>query len=389
MKRPPERYRDFADVTTSARVVIKIGSSSLVGEDGALNLERMAEVARCAAHWQKSSGAAVTLVSSGAIAAALPVLGFRERPRELATQQVLAAVGQPLLLAAWRDVFAELGLSAAQFLLTEDDLSCVSRRTNIRAALEPVQGLGAITIINENDAVATGEISFGDNDRLAALVAQTVGADLLLLCTDIDGLYTAAPGTPGAQRIPLVRDFSELAGISLGTVGSKVGTGGMVTKLEAAQIATEAGCATLVLQASDLPLVFSRLAEGSEHCPGTFFAASDSCRGDRRQWLKHAARAGGSLTVDEGAAKALQERNASLLFAGICQVRGIFAQGAPVDIVGLDGKLIARGFATQSSEIVRRLQGMNLQRMEDELPGALMRQVATPVAVHRDNLVLL
>lgn len=375
--RQPARLQRREDIPAARRLVVKIGSSSLTDEDGHLDAARTREVAQVAAGLI-GGGVQVLIVSSGAIAAALGELGLTERPREVPLQQAAASIGQVALASAWQQAFAEHGLLTGQVLLTESDVLRSQTYSNVRSALETLLALGTVPVINENDTTATHEIRFGDNDRLAALVAQLVGADLLVLLTDVDALYTAPPSEPGAQRLGLVEDAAALTGVSIGSVGSSVGTGGMVTKLTAAQLAATTGTASLMTSAANI----APAVRGED--VGTFFPAHHGRRRSRLVWLRFATRGAGVLRVDEGAAEALRSRRRSLLAVGITAVEGTFAEGVPVDVAAPDGTLIARGLAGFGSD---ELTGM-LGRDSAELRLLMGERGRRPV-LHRDHLVLL
>ncbi|HJE50850.1 MAG TPA: glutamate 5-kinase [Tessaracoccus flavescens] len=363
--------RTRPEVADARRIVIKVGSSSLTGADGRLDAGRVAQLAELISAKHRA-GARIVLVTSGAIAAALGPLGLRRRPRDLETQQAAAAVGQGLLIRAYTDAFAEHGLMAAQLLLTVED---VLRPRTYRNALNTISRLfrlGVIPIVNENDTVATHEIRFGDNDRLAALTAHLVRAEALLLMSDVDGLYTAHPETPGAEKLTRVDDISTLA-VDTSRVGSKVGTGGMRTKVQAADIATQAGVNVVLAHADHL----AEALDGAE--VGTYFPARKRRRPRRLLWLAFAAEPRGFLHIDDGARRALVEKHASLLAAGVREVRGAFDEGEPVEIVGPDGQPLGRGFVGYSS--AELAQEMGHSSVE---PG----HAAQRPVVHRDHMVL-
>ncbi|MFM7776996.1 MAG: glutamate 5-kinase, partial [Actinomycetota bacterium] len=289
------------------RVVIKIGSSSLTGVDAAgLKSESVDALVDVVANLKKS-GSEVVIVSSGAIAAGLAPLGLTTRPKDLATQQAAASVGQGLLVHRYTESLARYSIVGSQVLLTIDDVVRRSHYQNAQRTLTKLLQLGVVPIINENDSVGTQEIRFGDNDRIAALVSHLIGADLLILITDVDALYDAPPSQAGANPIYEVEDISVLSGADIGGTTSKVGSGGMITKIEAARIATGAG----------IPLLLTSLAKVSEAMKGekvgTLFKAIRERQPSRLLWLAHAATPLGKLHVDEGAAKALRERGVSLL----------------------------------------------------------------------------
>lgn len=375
--RQPLRLTAREQVAAARRVVVKIGSSSLTDASGRLDPGAVSSVADQAARLV-DRGCEVLLVSSGAIAASLAPLGLAARPTDVATQQAAAAVGQTILASAWKAAFGAHSLMTGQVLLTESDVIRSDTYRNARTALEALLAMGAVPVINENDTTATHEIRFGDNDRLAALVAQLIGADLLVLLTDVDGLYTAPPSTPGAERIAVVPDAAALEGVSVGSVGSSVGTGGMVTKLAAAQHAASTGTATLLTAASCFP----RAIDGGD--VGTFFPAHEGRRRSRLVWLRFATRGAGSLQVDAGAAAALSSRRRSLLAVGVTEVEGDFPAGVPVDVRSPEGAVIARGLAAYSSEEMRRMTG----RTTGELRREHGERFGRPL-IHRDEMVLL
>lgn len=375
--RQPSRIKRRADLPGAGLVVVKIGSSSLTDAHGRLDGTKVRSIADIAAGLV-ARGTRVVIVSSGAIAAALGPLGLPERPRDVALQQAAASVGQSILAVSWSSAFAAHGLISGQVLLTESDVIRSQTYRNVRTSLESLLDLGAIPVINENDTTATHEIRFGDNDRLAALVAQLLGADALYLLTDVDALYTAPPSVPGAERIDLVEDAARLTGLNIGPVGSKVGTGGMVTKLSAAQHASTTGTATL-LTAADR---FAEAVAGED--VGTFFPAHLGRRRSRLVWLRFATRGAGTLVIDDGAAQALQSRRRSLLAVGVTDVQGTFPSGVPVDVAAPDGEVIARGLTGFSSEELRAMIGLGSEDLREKLGERYRRPV-----VHRDHLVVL
>lgn len=375
--RQPERITSRESLGAARRIVVKIGSSSLTDERGRLDQRRIEQIADTAAALARR-GTELVIVSSGAIAAALGPLGLPERPPEVELQQAAASVGQALLAGAWSSALGAHGLITGQVLLTESDVIRPETYRNVRSALEALLALGTVPVVNENDTTATHEIRFGDNDRLAALVAQLLGADALYLLTDVDALYTAPPREPGAQRISQVDDVARLAGVSIGSVGSKVGTGGMVTKLSAAQLAVTTGTAALMTTAEH----FAAALEGAE--VGTFFPAHHGRRRSQLVWLRFATRGAGTLHLDEGAAEAVRSRRRSLLAVGVTEVRGTFPAGVPVDVAAPDGEVIARGIASFSSDELRAMAG----RGTDEARERLGERFRRP-AIHRDQLVML
>lgn len=365
-------------VTAAKRVVVKVGSSSLTTVDGGIDPERLSVLVDVLAG-VRARGAEVVLVSSGAIAAGLAPLGLPKRPKALADQQAAASVGQGLLVHRYTEELARHGLIAGQVLLTVDDVTRRSHYRNASQTFTTLLDLGVLPIVNENDTVATTEIRFGDNDRLAALVAHLVHADLLVLLSDVEGLYDAPPSQPGAQLVAEVASLEDLTGVTIGKAGAAgVGTGGMVTKLEAARIAVEAG----------IPVVLTSAPNASPALAGepvgTLFHATGKRRPTRLLWLEHATEPMGSVGLDEGAVRAVRERGASLLAAGITGARGDFHAGDPIDLVGPDGAVVARGLVNFDADELPQLVGRSTRWLEAELGSAYAREI-----VHRDDLVLL
>jgi glutamate 5-kinase len=365
-------------VRAARRIVVKVGSSSLTTAAGGIDparVRRLVEVLATA----RGTGAEVVLVSSGAIAAGLAPLGFNARPRALAAQQAAASVGQGLLAHRYQEEFARHGIVTGQVLLTVDDVVRRAHYRNAHQTLAKLLELGVVPIVNENDTVATSEIRFGDNDRLAALVAHLVHADLLVLLSDVDGLYDGPPSRSGAQLLPVVRSEDDLASVTIGAAGSSgVGTGGMTTKVEAARIATGAG----------IPVVLTSAEQGAAALAGaevgTLFEATGKRRPARQLWLAHATTGLGSLTLDAGAVRAVVSRGASLLPAGITSVAGSFVAGDPVDLLDPDGGVVARGLVNFDADELPALLGRSTGDLKESLGAAYEREV-----VHRDDLVLL
>ena len=357
-----------------ARVVVKIGSSSLTRADGGLDLNRIDILAGLIAGMRRR-GHDVVLVSSGAVASGLVPLGLSRRPDELSLLQAAASVGQGRLAARWETAMSAYGLVTAQVLLTAHDVAIRSHYRTVRATFDSLLSLGAVPIINENDAVATSEFSLGDNDRLAALVAHLVTADVLVLLTDVDGLWTARPGTPGATPIRHVRSSADLAGVSVSGRGSFVGTGGMTTKLQAATIACASGTTTLIARADDAAGLL-----GQEQVPtelGTWFEPTGPHRPSRRLWMAHASQPEGRVLIDAGAARALTVGKKSLLLPGLTGVDGDFESGSVVDVVGPEG-VLARGICRYAAAELREVL---VARAE----GAAAPDHVAPV-IHRDDL---
>ncbi len=358
-------------VETAHRTVVKVGSSSLTSR-GQLDPERLDSIVASLAT-RATSGQQVVLVSSGAIAAGITPLGLQARPRDLATQQAAASVGQLLLVERYAASFARFGLRVGQVLLTADDLHRRGHYRNAERTLERLLALGVIPIVNENDTVATHEIRFGDNDRLAALVAHVVRADALVLLTDVDGLYTGRPGRPGSEFVAEVESTADLAGMDVSRSGSHVGSGGMSTKIDAAAIATGEGIPVVLAAAT-------RIDEALCGRAGTIFHPAGDRTTSRLFWLRHATTPRGQLRLDAGAVNALLRRHASLLPAGITAVDGDFDAGDPVELVGPDGAVLARGLVGYDAADLPEMLG----RKTGDLPVEFRREI-----VHRDDMVLL
>jgi glutamate 5-kinase len=368
------------DVVTGARrVVVKVGSSSLTTAAGGLDEQRVDALVDVLGKLA-TAGHEVVLVSSGAIAAGLAPLKLPRRPRDLATQQAAASVGQGLLIGRYAVGFARHGLTVGQVLLTVDDVTRRAHYRNAYRTLRKLLDLGAVPIVNENDTVATEEIRFGDNDRLAALVAALVDADLLVLLSDVDALYSGNPADPGSRRISFVADESDLSGITLGSTGrAGVGTGGMITKVEAARIATGFGIPVVLTAAS----LAGAVLDGEE--VGTLFQPVERRPAARLFWLAHATSPRGRLHLDPGAVTAVVARRKSLLPAGITAVDGSFAAGDPVDLVDAgSGAPVARGLVNYDAVELPALLGRSTQELAAALGPGYEREV-----VHRDDLVLL
>ena len=367
-----------AAIADAGRAVVKIGSSSLTRPEGGLDEERIAALAATIAARYRS-GHQVVLVSSGAIATGFPTLGLRSRPRDLATQQAAASVGQGMLIAAYTAAFAQHGLTVGQVLLTADDLMRRAHYRNAQRTLFRLLDLGVVPIVNENDTVGTDEIRFGDNDRLAALVAHLVRADALVLLSDVAGLFDGPPDRPGARLIAEVRGPADLAGLQIGGTGSAgVGLGGMTSKVQAAGIATSAGVPVLL---ADSTAMLDALTDASV---GTVFHATGARQSTRLLWLAHATTPVGRLTLDAGAVRAVAERRLSLLPAGITGVDGTFVAGDPVDLVDEGGRPVARGIVNFDSAELPGLLGRSTADLGRELGPTYEREV-----IHRDDLVLL
>jgi glutamate 5-kinase len=358
--------------------VVKIGSALLVSaETGRLRLDWLEDLAADVAD-QRARGRDVILVSSGSIALGRRVLGLSEGVLSLEQNQAAAAVGQIRLAQAYETALAPFGITTAQILVTLEDSENRRRYLNTKATLGTLLELGVVPIVNENDTVATDEIRYGDNDRLAAQVATMAGADVLVLLSDVDGLYTADPREhPGAQRLAQVaRITPEIAAMAGGT-GSALSRGGMRTKLMAAEAAMRAGCAMAITEgATARPL--SALAAGA---PCTWFLADGDPRAARKRWIS-GMKPRGRVTVDAGAAAALL-RGKSLLSAGVIAVSGSFGRGDPVEIAGPDGAVLAKALAGYDAREARLIMGHRSDRI-----AHLLGHVGRAALIHRDDMAL-
>ncbi|HEV8024161.1 MAG TPA: glutamate 5-kinase [Candidatus Nanopelagicales bacterium] len=366
-----------AQIAAATRVVVKIGSSSLTSAGGGVDDQRVATLIDAMAA-RRARGTQIVVVSSGAIATGFPHLGLRTRPRDLATQQASASVGQGVLLARYTQGFAGHGVTVGQVLLTSDDVTRRNHYRNAQRTFFRLLDLGVLPIVNENDTVATDEIRVGDNDRLAALVAHVVQADALVLLSDVDGLYDAPPHRPGATFIPEVREIAELDNARVGGAGAAgIGLGGMATKVQAATIASAAGIPTLLASAGQVDAALT------DAQVGTVFHPTGSRASTRMLWLAHATTPSGSVTLDEGAVEAVTVRRASLLPAGITAVSGTFVAGDPIDLLDQSGRAIARGLINFDARELPELLGRSTRDLARERGPEYEREV-----VHRDDMVV-
>lgn len=372
------RLSDLADAATCPRLVVKVGSSLLVGKQGVRRQWIEALVAEIAA--ARARGQQVIVVSSGAIALGAARLGLDKGGRgSLADAQAAAAVGQIALSGLWAELLGAHGLTAAQLLLTLEDLEDRRRYLNATATLTRLLDAGAVPVINENDSVATQEIRFGDNDRLAARVAQAARADAVLLLSDVDGLFDRNPAEPGARLLPEVRGVTpEIHAMATGGSSSGMGSGGMTSKLQAAEIAELAGIALAIASGLHDAPIARATADGI----GTLFLPRRKA-GARKAWLGGRLRLKGALVVDAGAANALG-RGSSLLAAGITAVEGQFQRGDAVTIRDGVGKVLAHGLSEYDADECARLQGT---QSADQ--AALLGYAPRSAVVHRDQMVLL
>jgi len=403
----PHDHADRTALTSSAsRVVIKLGTAVMMSDGGGIALGRFYSFVESIAAVRKS-GREVLLVSSGAVGLGSERLGLAGGAQTLPLKQACAAVGQSRLMSLYSDAFERLGLNAAQLLLTEEDFSNRTRYLNLRSTITNLLELGVIPVINQNDPVSTAEleaesapaykrINFGDNDKLSALVASKMEADLLLILTDVEGLLTGDPETAGgAQLISVVEEVTpEIESLgrqasapggqsSAGHGGARKGTlgrGGIKTKIEAARIAAHSGCATIVASGR-LPSAIDRVMAGEDL--GTLFLPKKGLSGKRR-WIAFATSVNAALVVNDGARRALVERKASLLGAGVLEVRGEFDRGDVVSIVDEQDREFARGIANYSGHETRRIIGLHSKRIDE-----LIQDRNYDALITRDNLAFL
>lgn len=367
------------DLRAARRVVLKIGSRSLVGaslHQEALSRDgtRFASVASQVSALREE-GRAVVLVSSGAVALGRGCLAFAERPRSIAQLQACAAVGQSRLMRAWEDAFSALSAPVAQMLLSHDDLEDRERYLNARSALDALLELGAVPVINENDTVAVDEIRFGDNDQLAAMVCTLADADLLILLSDVEGLLDG-----DGARVPCVDDVDAVRSFVTRSTDD-VGSGGMGSKLEAARRASRRGVPVVIADARD-DSILARVLAGED--VGTLIVPSAARLPSRKHWIAYTLRPRGDLILDEGAARAIREGGRSLLPAGVVGVRGAFSPGDAVVLVGVDGGAIGRGLTRYGTADAATLAGARTDEIQTRLGFHGGDEL-----VHRDDLVIL
>jgi len=374
-----ERLSDLSQPSATPRVVLKVGSALLCGPDGQPRREWLATLAGEIAEACRR-GQQVVVVSSGAIALGAARLGLAKGGRgSLADAQAAAAVGQIALASLWSELLGAHGLTAAQLLLTLEDLDDRRRYLNAAATLGRLLGAGAVPVINENDSVATAEIRFGDNDRLAARVAQAAQAQAVVLLSDVDGLYDRDPHDKDARLLPRVEEVTAAVhAMASGKSASGLGSGGMISKLQAAEIATRAGITLAIVNGTHPAPLLRALGTGL----GTLFMPIRRDRG-RKAWLGGRQRLRGALTVDAGCARALL-KGGSLLASGITAVEGEFSRGDPVAVLDAVGKAVAQGLAEYDASEVEAIKG---RRSEEH--AALLGYAPRSAVIHRDQLVLL
>jgi glutamate 5-kinase len=369
-------------VGKTRRWVIKIGSALLTNNGTGLDRDAISGWVE-QMNALRERGCELVLVSSGAVAEGMNRLGWTQRPHQLVAQQAAAAVGQMGLVQAWESHFQKHGLHTAQVLLTHDDLANRTRYLNARSTLRKLLELGTVPVVNENDTVACDELRFGDNDTLAALVANLVEADLLVILTDKAGVYDSDPAkNPDAQLISEAEAGDPALKAAAGSNSSSgLGSGGMATKVAAAELAARSGAATWIASGRDAK-VLEQIAAGAEL--GTLVYPASSRLASRKQWLAGQLQSKGTLQLDAGAVRVLKESGSSLLAVGVSAVEGGFQRGELVSCVGPDGRPVARGLVNYSADEARRIMGRSSEQIEQ-----VLGYVDEPELIHRDNLVLL
>ncbi|MEW6380354.1 MAG: glutamate 5-kinase [bacterium] len=376
-----ERKRKILE--NARRIVVKVGSAVLAENGFALNRQAVADLAgEISALTQNSHE--VVLVSSGAVLAGMERLGMKTRPRVIPHKQAIAAIGQSSLMRAYEECFGENNRTVAQILLTTDDINHRQRYLNARNTIFTLFRYGVIPIVNENDTVVTNEIKFGDNDRLSGLVASLIGADLLIILSHVEGLYTSDPTEqPAGELIPFVEKVTEkIRGLARGKT-SFIGTGGMQTKILTAYEAAKSGIATWIVNGKS-PHILSRILQHPDRKIGTFFFPEKDKLASRKIWIGYALRPKGKVVVDDGARHKLIVEKKSLLSSGIVQIEGTFGAGDLVQCVGLDGREFARGLVNYNCEELQTIKGKKTGEIENLLGYKYYDEV-----IHRDDLVIL
>ena len=370
-----------AELKKAKRIVVKVGTSTLTYATGKLNFSRIEKLIRELSDLS-NQGKEIILVTSGAVGAGMDRMGLKERPKTIPEKQALAAVGPGILMHTYEKIFSEYGQTVAQVLLTRENSVKHNQYTNSRNALLTLLHMGIIPVINENDAVAVDELKIGDNDTLSAMVATLVDADVLIILSDIEGLYTANPQQdPSAVLIPEIKEITPEIEALAGGAGSKLGTGGMYTKIQAAKIAVHAGVTMLIASGSREGIVRDIL-DGT--CLGTVFLAKEAHLKVRKSWLAFGTRIAGNIHVDSGCAYAILNEGSSLLAVGITEVSGTFKKGDTVKVLSEDGQEIARGMINYDAKQLDHIIGKSTKKMRAILGESVIDEV-----IHRDNMILM
>lgn len=368
-------------INNTKKIVVKIGTSSITHASGLLDLNRMENIVRQLSNLH-NKGYDVVLVSSGAIGAGMGKLGLNQKPNTIPEKQAAAAVGQGILVHMYEKLFSEYGKTVAQILLTKEDTANRSRFLNARNTFFTLFNQNVIPIINENDAIVIDEIKFGDNDTLSALVTNLIDADLLILLSDIDGLYSSNPRTNiDAKLISTVDKITNDIKNIAGDAGTKFGTGGMSTKIEAAEIAMSSGASMIIVNGST-PNIINRIIEGENL--GTFFKANNNLQHARKRWIAYNTSLKGNIIIDDGAKDAVTNHHKSLLPAGIKSISGSFNKGDVVSIIDIDNNEIARGITNYNYKDLDLIKGINSSEIVNKLGYKNY-----DVVIHINNLVIL
>lgn len=369
------------NLSNAKRFVVKVGTSTLTHATGKLNFFRIEKLVRELSDLA-NQGKEVILVTSGAVGAGMDRLGLKEKPKTIPEKQAAAAIGQGILMHIYEKLFGEYGQIVAQVLLTREDSVKHKRYINSRNTLLTLLKNSVIPVINENDAVAIDELKIGDNDTLSAMVASIVDADVLIILSDVEGVFDDNPqNNPDAKLISQIDDITPEIESLAGGPGTLRGTGGMYTKIQAAKIAVNSGV-TMLIASGSREGVIREIVCGNNI--GTLFLAKQNRIHTRKGWLAFGARIQGSVTVDDGCARAIREKGSSLLSAGIKGVDGSFGYGNTIRVVSLDGREIARGITNYSSEDIGKIMGVHTDKIADILGSKPYDEV-----IHRDNMVVL
>jgi glutamate 5-kinase len=359
------------------RIVVKLGTGVLTHGIGQLNTERIAALADGIARL-RAAGSEVIVVSSGAVGLGMGRLGLKKKPADVSKKQACAAIGQSLLMQTWQRAFDPQGLTVAQVLLTHEDLRFRARHLGVKACLEELIRYGVVPVINENDTVSAAEIKFGDNDTLSAMVAALVDAEQLVILSTAPGLIDMK-GT--GKILPVVERITPEIEAMAGGTTDVTATGGMISKISAAKVALRAGCGVFIASGAE-PDILARIFAGDN--PGTYFVPAGVPLDSRKRWIAYYQRPSGAVTVNACAVPALREQGRSLLAIGITEVRGRFAAGEVINILGPDGTVLGRGEASFSDAEVRRMAGKNSEELRPLFPDRKRLEI-----VHRDRLVVL
>jgi len=369
------------ELVKAKRIVVKVGTSTLTHSTGKLNFFRIEKLVRELSDLA-NQGKEIILVTSGAVGAGVDRLGLKEKPTTIPEKQAMAAVGQGILMHMYEKLFGEYGQTVAQVLLTRENSVKHKQYMNSRNALLTLLKMGVIPVINENDAIAVDELKIGDNDTLSATVATLVDADVLIILSDIEGVYTANPQSdPAATLILEIKDITPQIEALAGGAGSKLGTGGMFTKIQAAKIAVNSGV-TMVIASGNRDGIVRDILNGREF--GTVFPAKEYHLKVRKSWLAFGTRIDGGILVDEGCERAMLQDGSSLLAAGIVAVEGTFDKGNTVRVLSRQGREIARGSVNYDAEELQKIIGRSTKDFFEILGTKYYDEV-----IHRDNMVLM